>query len=254
MFKNSKNEKLQKTLFVSASIAALLMLFGFYTSLNYYFKIKNMSRVLLVDNKQEQNYYLNEDLVEDPFITRNPQLKNMLNGPIINSVDPYLGKKDAPVNIVYFSDFECDYCADQEKVLSKIIERYSDKIRIIWKDYPDGNKQSFSYQASLAARCAQDQNKFWEYHDLLFKNAEKTGGDLLTTIAKQINLDSVEFEKCLEEERGDSRIKDNILEANALDITGIPFVYVNNQEMMGVFREEDLSKIIDLQLKKDSDG
>ncbi|MCK5416183.1 thioredoxin domain-containing protein [Candidatus Parcubacteria bacterium] len=252
MYNFFKKEKFSSSIFVIASISAFIIIFlsGVFLNLN---QIIYFNKVQKVEKNLDGTYYLNENFRQDPFITRNPQLRDMLRGPIITNLDPSIGNYEAVVNIVYFSDFKCDYCRDQEKVLNKIIEKYKDNVRIIWKDYPDSKITSEQYRASLAGRCAQDQDKFWEYHDLLFENNNSLSKGIFLSLAKQLNLDVSEFEKCLDEERGRTRIRDNILEANALDITGIPFVYVNDQEIFGTINFEDLEKIIEIELKQNEE-
>ncbi len=78
----------------------------------------------------------------------------MLTGPIITNVDPSQGARNAPVTIVEFSDYVCNYCKEQESTIKQLIEAYQDKVRLIWKDYPESNYLSLSFQAAVAARSA----------------------------------------------------------------------------------------------------
>jgi protein-disulfide isomerase len=102
----------------------------------------------------------------------------------------------------------------------------------------------------MAGRCANEQNKFWEYHNLLFDNKDQLGGGKFIELAKNLKLDGGKFEKCLSDGRYKQQIIDNLLEANALEINGVPFVYVNNQEVMGEISFEDLEEMIEGELMK----
>ncbi|RLC38906.1 hypothetical protein DRH27_01080 [Candidatus Falkowbacteria bacterium] len=202
-------------------------------------------------SKASDKYYLNENYQDaDPYITKVPSLKDMLAGPIISARDPSKGADAPQVTIIEFSDFECEFCQQQEKVLERIVDEYKDKVKLIWKDYPDANSESASYKSAVAARCAQEQDKFWPYHDLLYQNTKSLSGELFINIADSINLDSDLFKKCLNQGEAEELVRENIEEANALDINGIPFIFINDQEVMGEISFEDLERIVNIELTK----
>lgn len=184
---------------------------------------------------------------KDPFITKVPQLKDLIDGPIINGLDPVFGNENAKINIVYFSDFECEFCQKQEKILQELVEEYNGEINLIRKDFPEINKESTSWQASIAGRCAQEQGEFWKYHDLIY-NYDLENIDYLE-IADELNLKKGTFKDCLEDEENAKLVEDNILEAEALDVIGIPFIFINDQEIMGEVGYEDLKEMIDKELE-----
>ncbi|MBU4217330.1 DsbA family protein [Candidatus Parcubacteria bacterium] len=246
----SKKEKFSIPLFVSASILVLVFLFVFYClasmSLTEKFFNDNFAKDARVDKVYLNNDYKNDD----PFMTKNPDLKDMLSGPIISKSDPSLGVVQAPVTLVIFSDFQCGICHKQETVLKQILEKYKDRVRLIWKDYPESKTSSNSFQASLAGRCANEQGKFWEYHDLLFANSSQLNNDKFIELAKGLNLNEGKFDNCLKTLKYQKEVNDNIVEANALDITGVPFLYVNDQEVLGEINIDDLSKMVERELEK----
>lgn len=242
MFKKIfRQEKFPTMLFVIASLSTLaLIIIVFLTvssSLNY-----QKNNVISQDSNSQAKYFLKDFKNDDEFITKKPTLKDVLAGPIISSVDPSLGNNNADVNIVYFSDFACQFCQNQEKILKKAAEKY--KLRLIWKDYPESDTKSKSFQASVAGRCAQKQNQFWPYHDLLFANATSLSRDYFIQAAKNLNLNIKNFTACLDNQETKELIFNNIKEADSLNITGIPFIYVNDQEIMGEINFDDLAKII----------
>jgi len=234
-------------IFIIASLANFILLSTFFLllKLNY-----NNTDNQLKQGSVEQ-YYFNKEYNEgDPLITKVPNLKDMLAGPIINDIDPNFGSFNAPVVIIEFSDFECQYCYRQEAVLKQILEQYNNQVRLIWKDYPASDPDSKSYFAAVAARCAQAQGKFWLYHDLLFANGQNLGNELFIDLANKINLKIDLFQECLADSKTKNLINDNILEAQALDINGVPFIYINDQEIMGQLSLKELSKIIEIELEK----
>lgn len=90
---------------------------------------------------------------------------------LINSKDPTLGKKDAPVIMIEFSDFQCPFCGRFWKdTLPQIKKDYVDtgKVLFVYKDFPLRQIHPLAQKAAEAANCAAEQGKFWEYHDALF--------------------------------------------------------------------------------------
>ncbi len=255
MFKWIKSKKFPTEIFVVVAIANLIFVFFAYAFILALLKQSVAAPEAQTETQERASnnkYYLNEDYEDgDPLITKNPNLQNMLRGPIIGDQDPSLGPDSAPVNIVIFSDFRCSYCVKVEKDLQRIKEEYQDKVKFIWKDYPEQKRNSNSWQAALAARCAQEQNKFWPYHDLLYQNTPNLSQDLYMKLARDLDLDIKKFEECLQNENVASKIEDNILEADALEIKGVPFIYINDQEIPGNLGLKDLRRIVEIELSRE---
>lgn len=245
MLKFFKRPKFPVILFIASSLA-IFILFVFV------FFITKISPPLASGGADIRGkYYLNENYSEgDLLITKVPRLKDMLAGPIISDLDPGMGNKEAPVTIVIFSDYQCGFCQKQEQTLKNLLNQYGDKIRLIWKDYPESDENSISFLAAVAGRCAQEQKKFWEYHDLLFQNSGGLNSKILFELARKLNLNINQFNYCLSGSEAEQLIKDNIEEADALGISGVPFIYVNDREVMGEITFEELEEIIDTELNK----
>lgn len=245
MFRIFKKEKFPIKTFIFVSIFNFLLLF---------FVLAVLKTILFPARQSSQNevandYYLNTEYKDrDPLITSVPTLKDMITGPIIDGNDPSLGAENGQVVITEFADFECSYCLKQEKIIRELLEEYSGKIKLIWKDFPDVKISSPSFQASIAGRCAGKQGKFWEYHDLLFSHGNYNK-DLFIELANNLGLKIDDFGACLQNEGVIRSINDNILEADALEITGVPFLYINDKEIMGEVDKEELKNIIDKELE-----
>jgi len=239
-----ERKKFPLWLFLSFSISALI-LFPIFV-----FSLKSMTRTERKIGSSSlpslEKISPTDYDMSDPFITKAPKLKDLIKKPIINDIDPSLGNKNASITIVEYSDFECQYCQKQEKIIKELLRAMPDKIRFIWKDYPETEESSASYRSALAARCAGKENKFWEMHDRLFEENKKN----LTDIAKELKLNEKKFKSCLDNNETGALIQDNIQEANALNITGIPYIYVNDKEILGEISVEELKSMIELELKK----
>lgn len=239
MFNFFKNPKFPIKIFIAASFASFILFLLF----------ASLFKSMLLPEKSGDAYFLKETAGKsDPFITKVPNLKDVLAGPILSDADPSLGSKNAPVTIVEFSDFQCEFCQRQEEILKNVIKEYGDSVRLIWKDYPEADLNSISFKASQAARCADKQGKFWPYHDLLF-SADSLNDEQFLVFAEELKLDKSKFKKCLGDESISEQIADNMLEANALGISGIPYTFVNDLEIMGEITAEELKNAINSKLK-----
>ena len=243
-----ENIKISSFVFITFSLSAFVVMSFLYlflsTRINYT-KVDKKTYVV-------EELYLNENYNNnDPYLTKASTYKNVINGPVISNFDPYIGSFDAPIKIIVYSDFTCRYCLEQEIIIKNILKKYDGKVRYIWKDYPESNIDSLSFKTSLAARCAQDQDKFWEFHDELFLNAAKLNEDYIYKIADDLNLDADKFDSCFNNRESLPLILSNIEEANAIGIIGVPNVYINEKEFIGSVSEKDFSLIIDYELKNE---
>ncbi len=229
------------------ALIVFMLMVSFLLSNSKYDEINKSSSI--TNRGISNKLFLNEEYShKDPYTTKIPNLRDMLKGPIITNLDPVLGDINSDVVLVLFSDFECSYCAKQEKVLKDAVEKYD--IGLVWKDYPASDFESRSYKAAIAARCAQTENAFWDYHDLLFAGDFDISKGRLLTIAEDLHLDIDDFSDCLDNHSTAQLVNDNMLEAEALGINGIPFLYVNDQEILGEITKDELEQLIELELAK----
>ncbi len=111
---------------------------------------------------------------------------------------PGIGPEDAPIVIVEFSDFQCPFCKRfYDETYQQLLAAYPDKIRFVYRHLPLTSIHPEAFPSAEASMCANEQNAFWEYHDKIFENQDKLGGELYTQIASDLNLDTVAFEDCL---------------------------------------------------------
>ncbi len=156
---------------------------------------------------------------------------------------------EAPVTIVEFSDFQCPYCAGEQPILKKIKRTYGDQVTIIYKHVPLPI-HPFAQRAAEASECARDQEKFWEYHDLLFDNQDLISEELFPQLAQELGLSVSQFNQCLSSGAKKSRVQQDLAEAQSLMISGTPTLFINGQRFVGVQSYEELQQIIDQALAK----
>lgn len=161
---------------------------------------------------------------------------------------PPRGPEDAPVTIVEFSDFQCPYCARVNPTLDAIRERYPDQVRIVFRHFPlDFHKEA--PKAAEASRCANEQGKFWEYHDLLFANQRALGVDQLKQYAARLDLDRSEFDQCLDSGREAAAVQKDVADGRAAGVSGTPAFFINGRFVNGALPLENFVQAIEAELE-----
>ncbi len=166
------------------------------------------------------------------------------------------GSSDAPVIIVEYGDFQCPYCGRHfREVEGRLKEAYvqNNKVRLIYKHYTILGQESV--WAALASECAADQNKFWEYHDLVFsrQNGENQGAfnpDNLKAWAGELGLDTAAFNQCFDAQKYLAVVQANTAEAQQLGIRGTPGFFVNGTSVAGAQPFEVFQQTIEAELAK----
>ena len=168
------------------------------------------------------------------------------------SVDgaPIRGTPDAPVTVVEFSDFECPFCKQAHPTLKQLLERYPGKIRLAYRDFPLDSIHPQARRAAEAARCAHDQTKFWEYHDVLFSQSPRLSTDDLRRYADQVGLDVTKFDDCLTAGTHKAAVQRDLDEGNRLGVTGTPAFFVNGRPLSGAQPLEAFARVIDDELTR----
>ncbi len=144
---------------------------------------------------------------------------------------PTLGPATAPVTVVMFSDFECPYCAQGLETLMRLRELYPDDVRIAYKAYPLDN-HSNALLAAMAARSAQSQGKFWEFHDLLFSGRRLEPGVILG-MAQQADLDVDALIRDLDALEYGPEVRRDARQGRRLGVTSTPTFFVNGRVVSG---------------------
>ena len=173
---------------------------------------------------------------------------------VVTSGSPVRGAAAAPVTIVEFSDFHCPYCKRVQPVVDQVLAKYRDKVRLVFRDYPIDALHPQARAASEAARCATEQGKFWEFHDMLLKNEPDATPAALDRLARNIGLDVAAFADCRMSEKYKAAVEASNQEGAALGITGTPTFFINGRMLVGAQPVEAFSKIIDEELAAGAAG
>jgi protein-disulfide isomerase len=136
-----------------------------------------------------------------------------------------LGKSDAPLTMVEFTDFQCPFCGRFESTtFPEIKKKYIDtgKLRLILRDLPLSDLHPYALKAAQSVHCAGDQGKFWEMKETMFKNQNRLDIDSLSGYAKDLSLNIDTFKNCMTDGSHLTEIGDEVKYALSLGITGTP--------------------------------
>ncbi len=185
----------------------------------------------------------------DPLITKVPNFAETIKKPFLQASDPRWGGTNTPITIVIYADYECQYCGQLVKIAKKMVAKFKGQASLVFKDFPDSAPSSPSYQAAIAARCAQRQNKFWPFNQALFA-VDSLATSTFEQIAQKLNLNLGAFKACFRQQQTKDLIEDNIFEANALKISVVPDIFINGKEFMGQMTEKEMANTIKTMLKQ----
>ena len=155
---------------------------------------------------------------------------------LIENGSPFLGNPDAPITILEWGDYQCTFCYKfHQNTLQIINEDFikTGKVKVVFKDFPLNGPDS--KLAAEASYCAQDQEKYWQYHDEVYRNwgGERTGWitrEALTEFAQVVNLDTEKFNKCLDDNKYESKVNSLYEFGNDIGIDATPSFLVFNDE------------------------
>jgi len=148
----------------------------------------------------------------------------------------WLGKKDAPVTLIEFTDYQCTFCQRFHlATFPEIRRRYIDtgKVRFLSRDFPL-NFHANAFRAAEAARCAGDQGQFWQMRDVLVANPSRLSEDDLFAYAQKLGLKMEPFKECLTTRKHRAAVQKDLDEAFSLRVSGTPSFIVGRTTAEGV--------------------
>lgn len=146
--------------------------------------------------------------------------------------DPSRGADDAVVTIVEFADFRCGYCKRfLDQTMSPLLEEYGQHVRFVYRDYPILGADSVT--AALAGECAQQQDKFWEFHDLVYANQNDLTMGAFTTYATDLGMDVDVFTACVDADETTALVQRDYEAGLQLGVSGTPTFFINGRMLVG---------------------
>jgi protein-disulfide isomerase/peroxiredoxin len=172
---------------------------------------------------------------------------------------PSLGPIDAKVQVAVFSDFQCPFCKRLASTLHQLHDEFPKEVRVAYMYFPMNQDCNTSptltrtmhpeaCHAAVAASCAHQQGKFWDFHDKLFAQQGNLGAPYYTESAQGLGLDSERFASCQTDPSVVDGIKANTVEGGKLGINGTPGIFLNGRMMSGAQPIEVLRAVVQAEL------
>lgn len=173
--------------------------------------------------------------------------------------DPVLGDPKAGVTIIEFGDYQCPFCRQfWKETLPRLKKEYIDtgRVRLIFRDFPQ-EVHPEAMATAMAAECAGDQGKYFEFHDKVFLEQDRRERDVvryraadLKRWAVDIGLDPAPFNQCLDGDRHKDEVTKDFRDGSDVGITGTPIFFVNGRVLAGAHPFATFQKVIEEELKK----
>lgn len=178
--------------------------------------------------------FLSETATELEFISAGDKQDNQDVLPLgFSKTAPARGNPQAKIQAAVFADFLCPFCRESFFILDDILSRHSDDIYLQFRHFPIISQDSqYSAEASM---CADEQNKFWEYHDQLFS------GQINLTV---LNLNQEQFDQCASERKYKKLVEDDFNEGKRLGVSATPTFFINGRKIQGVLPPDVWEKLI----------
>jgi len=161
---------------------------------------------------------------------------------------PAFGPADAKVTIVEFSDFECPFCSRAAEVVTKIREKYGNKVRFVFRQFPLPMHPN-AQQAAEAALAAHAQGKFWKFHDTLFENQRELDRAALEKHAAKTGLNVNDFKKALDDKKFQEAVNKDKELGSKVTVQGTPTMFINGTRVSNPTDFAAVSQAIDSALK-----
>lgn len=183
-------------------------------------------------------YYQSKPMDLDALLQTEPVTP--IENPTVTFVNPAKGAENPAVTIVNFGDFLCHSCKQMASSLDAILLTYPDSVRVVWKNAPEEELDSVERLASIAAHCAHDQGRFWEYHDELFARQSYLSEEQIIQITVDLELDLDAFAACYQDQEPAAIIDRDYEEALGLGLVASPTLFINNTSYTGALSTDDI--------------
>jgi protein-disulfide isomerase len=176
----------------------------------------------------------------------------VFRAPIDLAGTPVRGPQNAKVTIVEFSDFHCPFCRRVQPTLTQVLEKYPTQVRLVYKHFPLDSLHPEARRAAEASWCAQQQDRFWQFHDLIYAGGpeQSSSAATLATLAGRAGLDTGTFQKCLASDKPATAIQTHLDEGSKYGVSGTPGFFINGRFLSGAVPLEEFVRVVDEELGK----
>ncbi len=165
----------------------------------------------------------------------------VLEPPVDPGRDHIRGPVDAPLTLLEFADFECAFCGQATGMVDELRRRFGDELRYVFRHLPLPDVHPYSELAAQASEAAAAQGRFWEYHDILFRNQDQLELEDLLGYAGELDLDVERFARELEEGVHSPRVREDVASSEASGARATPTFFVGDRRHVGPYDAETLA-------------
>ncbi len=158
------------------------------------------------------------------------------------------GSPHVPVIIIEFSDFQCPLCRKVQPTLKSLLAKYEGRVSLAYRDFPLRGMHGQAELGAESSRCAGEQGKFWEYHDLLFDNPDKLNQNGLLELARNAKLGEKQFDSCLSSGKYRSQVERDLQDGIRAGVMGTPGIFINGILLSGAQPEAAFEQVIESEL------
>jgi thiol-disulfide isomerase/thioredoxin len=163
--------------------------------------------------------------------------------------DPSVGPTDAKVTIIEFGCYACPFTKQAEPTVKEILKKYAGKVLFVYRDFHIPAHEGSDVMA-MASECADEQGRFWEYHDGLFDLNGPFSYEALYDLANRLKLNETQFRLCLDSNRYAPEVDKDFKDGVLAGVQGTPTFFINDQVVVGTKPIGYFTNIIDKELKK----
>ncbi len=163
----------------------------------------------------------------------------------VTEVDHAVGPATARVTLVEYGDYECPSCLNAQPVVRQLIAHFGDRLRVVFRHYPQSGVHPRASAAAEAAEAAGGQGRFWDMHEALYKNHQQLADVDLTHLALRIGLDVYKFQQATSTGLYAPRVRGDHDGGTASGVTGTPAFFINGRRYRGRVDVKSLAEAID---------
>lgn len=164
--------------------------------------------------------------------------------PIDPARDHVFGSADAPYTIVEYGDFQCPFCLKASGSIQEVKEELGDRLRYVWRHAPLEQVHPNALAGAEAAEAASLQGKFFEFERGLFADQDNQRPTDIIRLAGELGLDVEKFERDLTSSKVTGRVRDDMLDAEAMGISSVPTLFINGRRHTGPYDAQSLIRAL----------
>lgn len=168
-----------------------------------------------------------------------------------NAGEHFLGKANAKVTLVEYSDVQCPFCQRFHPTVKQLLQEYPNDVKWVYKHFPLNSIHPQAQSGAEAAECVADQlgnEGFFAYLDQLFNNQSALGRSLYISKAVEVGANEAEFTKCFDEGKFRDKVLADLQEGQAAGVTGTPSSFINGQNLSGAVSYEQVKAVVESNL------